>query len=285
MNRHILTIVMAVTVAIAVPWQCMKAQDEPQSTSDVAYIVQPSAEETSLMQQESDNLAAHKRYASDASNEHYYLTTVADGAWPCLYYLLNYNDDIAVAETKKWYDINEDERDWIEGVGPFSNDENMFFTTEWPSQVRPILIRRHFTLTASDIADINEGTVVFKCSYDENPKVYLNGSILWSASGYNDNDYATKTLTSRQKHRLVEGDNVVAVSLMQGVGGGHIDFGLFLIPAEKPDAIIQVAESKNHSEIDQRLYNLNGQYVGQIDSTLANGIYIQGGQKIIVNKR
>ena len=113
----------------------------------------------------------------------YILDTVdsGEGSWPCLFYELNYNSDISQAEKAKWYALDEDESYWREGVGPFSIDANKFLVTQWQSTVHPILIRRHFTLTAEDMAKIQIGVVTFTYSYDENPKFWLNGKQLVSA--------------------------------------------------------------------------------------------------------
>lgn len=221
-------------------------------------------------------------YEAKMSKRQTMLGTIADGEWPCKYYFLNYNNDISVAEQAKWYALDEDESDWISGVGPFSNDENMFFTTVWPSQVKPILIRRHFELTEEDFASINEMSLHFTCSYDENPKVWLNETLLWTASGWNDNNYADYTLAERYKELLRKGDNVLCVSLSQGGGGGHIDYGL---NAEMPyDPTSGVFSPEINKVTDSKVYNLFGQYLGESTENLAPGIYVVGGKKVIIRK-
>lgn len=220
-------------------------------------------------------------YEADMAVDRNYLSTVAEGPWECLYYILNYNEDIAVAETAGWASNEEDEGDWISGVGPFSNDANMFLVTEWPSQVRPILIRRHFNLTATDIADMHDGELKLTCSYDENPKVYLNGTLIWSATGWNDNNYAEHTVTAEQKELLKEGDNVLAVSLTQGNGGGHIDYGLKLTKEYIPTAIAGTQTGITEAAGDNRVYNLNGQYIGTSAANMSKGIYIVNGKKYV----
>ncbi len=218
-------------------------------------------------------------YLADMAVVRNFLPTVASGAWECKYYYLNYNSDITVAERAKWYAVEEDESDWISGVGPFSNDQNMFYTTEWASQMRPILIRRHFTLTAADIEELENLDVYFSCSYDEDPKVYLNGTRIWGATGWNDNEYADVKLTGVQKKKLREGDNVLAVSLVQGGGGGHIDYGLRMIK-DIPASIGTPAFSDAQSA-DNKVYNLNGQCLGMTAENLGKGIYIIGGRKFV----
>ncbi|MDE5941439.1 MAG: hypothetical protein K2H14_04940 [Muribaculaceae bacterium] len=223
-------------------------------------------------------------YAADMAMTRTLLNTVGDGEWPCNYYILNYNSDLADAEACEWYSENEDESDWMSGVGPFSNDQNMFFITEWASQVRPILIRRHFSLSAEELKSLNgdKGELKMTCSYDENPKMYLNGTLIWSASGWNDNNYAEHILNEEQKALLKEGDNVLAVSLMQGGGGGHIDYGLKM---ESPIVLSGIAipeASATETANDNRVFNLNGQYLGESTDGLPAGIYIKGGKKLII---
>ncbi|MDE6338936.1 MAG: hypothetical protein K2K97_04005 [Muribaculaceae bacterium] len=220
-------------------------------------------------------------YAADMSIVRSFLPTVADGPWPCSYYLLNYNSDFANAESAKWYDVTEDESDWIQGVGPFSNDQNMFYITEWPSQVRPILIRRHFSIDAQELETIADSDLTFSCSYDEEPVAYLNGTKIWSASGWNDNDYARMTLTDEQKALLVEGDNVLAMSLRQGGGGGHADFGLFIESPYTEIGTSGVIDEESDHSTDNRIYNLHGQYLGTSLESLQSGIYIRNGKKIL----
>jgi len=223
-------------------------------------------------------------YEADASYENPYLHTVADGPWDCCYYFLNDNADFAEAEAGEWFALDEDEADWIVGKGPFSNDDNMFYITEWPSQTRPILVRRHFTLTAADLAEIATGDVKMLCSYDENPKMYLNGTLIWSTDGWNDNNYAEIVLSDEHKQLLREGDNVLAVSLMQGGGGGHIDYGLKLVSSNIPTSIQGPQVVSGTMKRDNRVYNLNGQYLGTSLDNLPGGIYIVGGKKYVVAK-
>lgn len=222
-------------------------------------------------------------YGADMSRATTLLNTVADGEWPCKYYMLNYNSDIPVAEAAGWASESEDESDWIESVGPMSNDANMFLITQWPSQVRPILIRRHFTFTAEDMESLADAELKLTCSYDENPKIYLNGTMIWSANGWNDNNYASHTLTKTQLKLLHEGDNVLAVSLSQGDGGGHIDYGLQIVaPYDNSGIVSTETDDAVTTTADNRVFNLHGQYIGTSTDRLAPGIYIVGGKKVAI---
>lgn len=189
--------------------------------------------------------------------------------WPCLFYELNSNTDIDQAVGAGWMNPDEDESYWQTGVGPFSNDQNKFFITDWASELHPLLVRRHFTLSAEDIANMGNATVTMRCSYDENPEIYLNGTMVKSYSGWNDNNYATYTFTKSKKALFVEGDNVLAVSVKQGAGGGHIDYSLTM-KVKVTDGIEEVENDASHS--DHRIYNLNGQQVNS--KNMPKGIFI-----------
>jgi hypothetical protein len=223
-------------------------------------------------------------YAADMFSPTTHLATVAKGSWDCVTYTLNYNTDIAVAEAGGWPALDENEDDWFPCIGPFSNDENMFYITEWPSQLRPLLVRRHFNLTEDEISAAITGEMRLTCSYDENPKVYLNGSLIWSASGWSDNNYVEYTLSAENKNLLVAGDNVLAVSLMQGDGGGHIDYGLTTYASYTFTGVANVASDKTENHVVMGVYDLNGRYLGTDTSNLKRGIYIVNGKKCAILK-
>ena len=146
-------------------------------------------------------------------------------------------------------------------------------------------MRRHFQLTAGQLDQALEGTIELSCSYDENPKVYLNGTLIWQADGWNDNNYAHCQLTDAQKQLLREGDNVVAVSLMAGYGGGHIDLGLASTIIEQPTAIDRHPPINTHpSTPATQIYNLRGQRLSTPLAHLPKGIYVSQGKKILIAK-
>lgn len=207
----------------------------------------------------------------------YILDTVdsGEGYWPCLFYELNYNTDIPLAEKAAWYSPDEDESYWREGVGPFSIDQNKFFVTQWQSTVHPILIRRHFTLTAEDLLKVSIGAVTLTYSYDENPTFWLNGTKIASATGWNDNNYASLRFTAARKKLLVEGDNVLCVSLQQGAGGGHIDYGLNIMYNTNHTGLERVESSE--FRVESPAYDLNGRSV----NNNAKGIVVTKGKKTI----
>ncbi|UKK49100.1 hypothetical protein L6475_03825 [Prevotella sp. E9-3] len=219
-------------------------------------------------------------YEADMRIENILLPTLGNGPWPCSYYLLNKNEELSKLNPKQWTGRCVIEDDWAMGYGPFSNSPDMFLTTGWGSDRLPLLIRRHFSLSASDLATINENTYELMCSYDENPKIYLNGTLIWSATGWNDNDYAHYILTKANKALLKEGDNVLAVSLTAGNGGGHIDYGLSITKPYVPSRINDTKSVLSSTLSDMNAYDLNGRRISSL-ATAQKGIYIVNGKKII----
>ena len=209
------------------------------------------------------------------------LPTLDEGEWPCAYYLLNSNDELNSLAAKDWTGRCVDEADWAFGYGPFSNSFDKFRNAFWGSERQPLLVRRHFTMTAGQLADLDKQTIELVCSYDEDPRVYLNGTQIWQATGWNDNDYAHYQLTAAQKQLLREGDNVVAVSLKSGAGGGHIDLGLSITAPYVPTAINAAPSQEGKATAGEKVYNLSGQQVSGRFTSQQRGIYIINGKKII----
>lgn len=220
-------------------------------------------------------------YEADMARTTTLLPTLEAGPWDCMYYLLNDNASLQRLSPDEWTGRCTDEREWIFGYGPLSNSPDKFLTTAWASQQQPLLVRRHFALTAEMLEKMAASTVVLTCSYDEEPKVYLNRRLIWSHSGWNDNAYATYTLTADDKAALKEGDNVLCVSLQQGAGGGHIDYGLSITEPYTPEPVIDhISEAVMTvtPQEDATVYNLAGQHLAQP----RRGINIVGGRKVVV---
>ena len=198
------------------------------------------------------------------------------GPWPCLYYELNKNEDLSKAVSAMWYSASEDETYWQTGVGPFSNDPNKFFITDWASELHPLLVRRHFTLTEEDIQNMASAIVTLRSSYDEDPVFYLNGTRLITYSGWNDNNYATFTFNNARKKLFVEGDNILAISVKQGGGGGHLDCSLTM----KYNETVGIDETNATPESTHTTYTIDGKKID--GSSLARGIYIIDGEKVVI---
>ena len=187
------------------------------------------------------------------------LSTKDEGPWPCAYYFLDSNEELNSLTVKDWAGVCADETDWVQGWGPFSSEQDHFLYTHWGSPRQALLVRRHFTLTAAEAEAVRAGKAVFRCSYDENPKVYLNGTAFWWATGWNDNAYASSTLSRRHRQLFREGDNVIAISLTSGGGSGHLDMELTATITVTPDGVhAPQANNTERTATTQHTYRLDG---------------------------
>lgn len=203
-------------------------------------------------------------------------TLPTGGNWFCHYVELDSNDELAALDTKAWAGRCANEELWSWAYGPFSSENDYFLQQPWASTLHPLLVRRHFEVTEDDLSNLAANDYELLISYDEEPKVYLNGTLIWQHSGWNDNNYASYQLTASQKALLQEGDNILAVSLQSGGGSGHIDYGLNIItPYQTPLGIAENTTAKAPGP--DRVYNLQGQRLSQP----RRGLNIVNGKKII----
>lgn len=233
-------------------------------------------------------------YKADMTQNDIILTTRHETpTWECEYFFPIDNEDLNYyTEEDIWYSPDfvfpMPESEWISGVGPFSDEVEKYGGTYWDSSNVPILIRRYFTLTAENMAAIQNGTdVVIKCSYDEYPKLYINGNFVWSADGWNNDDFANVVLTDEQKEFLHEGENMLAISLQQGGGSGHVDLGMNLASKYVPGQVGITAPETDRlmPQInDNRIFDLCGRYMGTETDNLPRGIYVRNGKKLILGK-
>ena len=79
-----------------------------------------------------------------------------------------------------------------------------------------------------DVADASAvSTLKMELKYDEDPIVYLNGTQVYTATGYHDWGYVTVDLTE-YKNLLVDGENCVVVRMVNAAGGGGSVFDMSL---------------------------------------------------------
>ena len=130
------------------------------------------------------------------------------------------------------------------------------------------------------MAKIQIGVVTFTYSYDENPKFWLNGKQLVSASGWNDNNYATLLFNSTRKKYFVEGDNVfkeaISLDIVNMLSEPVFDYGLSVRYNPMHDGL---SAPDSDSEDNAEIYNLTGQRISYPAGY--RGIIITKGKKII----
>lgn len=112
---------------------------------------------------------------------------------------------------------------WNTGLGPIGTDEGID-KVSWKS--RDIWMRRTFTISNS--AEINQ--LILKLSHDDDIEVYLNGEKKYAKIGVT-NDYGMVPVSNTLK----EGENILAVHVINTGGGARLDIGLVDLLKKQPD--------------------------------------------------
>ena len=131
-----------------------------------------------------------------------------------------------VAPANGWEQPGFDDSAWARSAGGFGNDRikidhpSAKVSTQWATDT--IWLRRHFTYT-------DPGKIIrayLEMFHDEDVAVFLNGTLVVSAEGYN-TSWSSFGIPAETFSGLVkEGDNVIAVKVIQKIGGQYIDLGL-----------------------------------------------------------
>jgi hypothetical protein len=120
-----------------------------------------------------------------------------------------------------WMQPGFDDSGWKQGRGGFGTQgtPGAVIGTEWNST--DIWLRR--TVELKDIP--TTGQILLDIHHDEDAKVYVNGKLIASLSGYT-GDYTIHVLDSEAAKSLKKGANTLAIHCRQTVGGQFIDAGL-----------------------------------------------------------
>src|ERR1019366_706169 len=126
--------------------------------------------------------------------------------------------------TANWYATNFSDAAWSSGSGGFgtAGTPGAVVRTTW--NTADIWLRRTFnpgTLTAQQVSNL-----VFNVHHDEDVEVYLNGTLVFSASGYT-SSYLHYPLSDVARAALkLNANNTLAVHCHQTGGGQYVDVGL-----------------------------------------------------------
>ena len=133
-----------------------------------------------------------------------------------------------------WNTVGYDTTDWETGKAPFSgyayaNENANTMLADDGKHITNLFVT---TFTATDVEEFV--TLYMNFRFDQDPVVYLNGTQVYTAGGWN-NDPTKVDLTS-YLNLLKEGENTIAVYMHNPVGGGgyHMDLELF---GGTPDAV------------------------------------------------
>ena len=131
------------------------------------------------------------------------------------------------APAKGWEQPGFDDSAWARSAGGFGSafilkdHPHAKSATKW--ETPEIWLRRHFTYT-KQTGEILQATL--DMFHDEDADVYLNGELILSVKGYNTNWMSFPVPKEKFAAAVKEGDNVLAVKVVQKVGGQFIDVGL-----------------------------------------------------------
>lgn len=126
-----------------------------------------------------------------------------------------------------WYAPQFDDSSWKEKKSGFgtSGTPNAIIGTNWNSS--DIWIRKKFSLEgfSSNMAD----SLVMIMTHDEDCEIYINGKLMASFTGY-DNNYSNVDFTAEVKKSLLyDKENTIAVHCKQTTGGQYIDLGIYML--------------------------------------------------------
>ncbi len=126
-----------------------------------------------------------------------------------------------------WEKPGFDDSAWARSAGGFGSafilrdHPHAKSATKW--ETPEIWLRRHFTYK-KPTGKILQATI--DMFHDEDAEVYLNGELVLSAKGYNTNWTSFPLPLEKFAAAVKEGDNMIAVKVIQTVGGQFIDLGL-----------------------------------------------------------
>jgi len=132
---------------------------------------------------------------------------------------------------------------WKLGTGPIGTDETVDKVI-W--KTRDIWVRRTFSI--ANINSINK--LILKLSHDDDADVYLNGERIYQKVGVTD-DYGMVAVTNNLKN----GENLLAVHVINTGGGSRLDIGLVDLIAKKTEQVELAKQTSVVINATQTIYN------------------------------
>jgi hypothetical protein len=170
------------------------------------------------------------------------------------------NYEAAYTETNpgdNWMNPDLNDSQWKKGIAPFGNNPTMA-RTEW--NTKDIWMRRKFTLK-----DLNTGALYLKLNHDDDVEVYLNGEAVYKVKGWT-NKYIYIPIPDAARSKLKTGENLLAIHVINNVGGAILDAGIVEKIVEKPNPKLRMAvQNSVKLNATQTIYNFT---CGKIDLTL-----------------
>ncbi len=156
-----------------------------------------------------------------------------------------------------WMNSSFDDSKWQKGQAPFGNNKGIA-KTMWES--KNIWVRRKFAIN-----DLNLNKLFLKLSHDDDVEVYLNGESIYKTKGWT-NKYIYLPLSDQTKTKLTKTENILAIHVINNVGGAMLDAGIVEEPKETMAHPIQTAvQNSVHLNATQTVYSFT---CGKVDLSL-----------------
>lgn len=129
-----------------------------------------------------------------------------------------------------WNKLNFNDSSWSESTAPFGDREG--YNTSWTGDNNFIFLRKSFDI--SDVELYRNYEMEINTFYDDNPRIYLNGNLIFADTDLQpwSNGYEKITIPSEYSDYLREGKNIIAIQCSNDSGGRQIDMGLTLTKAK-----------------------------------------------------
>jgi hypothetical protein len=146
------------------------------------------------------------------------------------------NYEAAYTETQpaeSWINTGFDDSQWKKGIAPFGDNESVV-KTKWLT--KNIWVRRKFTIN-----DLNINNLFLKLSHDDDVEVYINGESVYKRVGWT-NKYIYVPISDDVKSKIKKGENILAIHVINNVGGAMLDAGIVEEPKVTMSNSIQTAK-------------------------------------------
>lgn len=146
-------------------------------------------------------------------------------------YVFDYTAGVTLPTDDSWTKADFDDSTWKTGAGGFGASKNgtgYSWVTWWSNGdgvSTKAWLRKTFTVTAEQLAELDNLSLYLDISYSRTPTVYINGELAYTNNHFM-SGYDRVRISNRVKELLVEGTNVIAVSAAANGWGNFIDVGL-----------------------------------------------------------
>lgn len=149
-----------------------------------------------------------------------------------------------VMPTTNWFAASYDDNGWSKSLGGFGTEGTPGAVVRTTWNTSDIWLRRTFNPGSLTAEQVNR--LMFYVHHDEDVRIYLNGVLAFSASGYTGNYQHVPLNAAGRQALLLNQNNVLAIHCHQTAGGQYIDVGLdervVLVPPTQPAAVLGTLE-------------------------------------------